>query len=645
MPKINFLNLLLWSNLVLLILSSESVIYDEKTVEEMKSSLWNSNSEGFYYLDFHPIRDNETIIALTSIEKKDEQSKGYTDIITYEKKVNEDGDVYYFYLYQYNKENLNFGEPTELFRIQDESIESVRNLYVGKFTGDQKGFLVSFHKKYSSDLIHYLTEEKKGENAKQLDITSNILILNRNAKNESQILYQDNGGIIRICRINKNFECEGKNDKRTEIADSSDCLWNLKGGLAYVDVDGNCSPDIIIGCNKDIDGMKRIIRIYSSIKKDDKYHLAQSLNIGNADDFGPFIISRIKNKRDPSIAPQLDILVPLTNSTDKIELLGLKNIIEESYKWEDKYCDDENERADNTGEKTIFEKDGIYELKESDKKIKGFDIGEKKKYNGMALMRPGDFLSSGTPGILVRERIKDDNGNEKPAISLYEKTDDGFNLYLRVYGDKVGNPKNGIFFDINESGSLGLIIQNEENKTHFIYNYRKNAFFVKTKLMNDLKNYYDSNVGATFRYIATDSDGDRYMDISYQLAQTSDNNIPLPFSLVGLGDTSNYVEYFEIISGNYYQDKELFDDDEYRNYKTQTPIVPNTQMAVFKYINEDSKYEWHLDLFVLPTDSLLIIALVIVVVMLIILGVIIYLHVREVKEVQKETNKFKSWFA
>ena len=323
----------------------------------------------------------------------------------------------------------------------------------------------------------------------------------------------------------------------------------------------------------------------------------------------------------------------------------MKNIIEESYKWEDKYCDDRNERPDNTGEKKIFENDGIYELKDPDKKNKVFDKGD--NYNGMALMRPGDFLSSGTPGILVRERILDDNDRTKsyPAISLYEKTDDGFNLYLRVYGDKVGNPKNGIFFDINESGSLGLIIQNEENKTHFIYNYRKNAFFVKTKLMNDKNNYYDSNVGATFRYIATDSDGDRYMDISYQLAQTSDNNIPLPFSLVGLGDTSNYVEYFEIISGNYYQDKELFDDDEYRNYKTQTPIVPNTQMAVFKYINEEGIYEWHLDLFVLPTDSLLIIALVIVVVMLIILGVIIYLHVREVKEEQKETNKFKSWFA
>ena len=635
MLKINFLNLLLWSNLVLLILSVEKVVYDGKTVEEMKSSLWNSNSDGFYYLDFHPIRDNETIIALTSIEKDDEQSKGYTDIITY-KKVNEE---YRFYIYKYNKEDFTFKGPDndndDLFRIQKTEIKSVRNLYVGKFTGDQKGYLVSFNTNDQSKLIHYLVKGK--DDAKELGITSNILILNRNAKNISQILYQDDEGKLRMCRINLNFECESE---RILIADSNDCRMNLTGGLAYVDVDGNCSPDIIIGCDKN---GKRNIRIYTSTRgTDDVYHFAQDLEIGDSDQFGPFIISRLKNERNPSMAPQFDILVPLINTTENTQVLGLKNVIQSGYDWEKIYCNETDEFKDTTAERKIFEIDRIYDLEDPDKKTRGFD---KDNNNGIALIRPGDFLSSGLPGILVREKI-DDNGQTKTAISLYEKKINGdFSLYLRVYGDKVGEPKSGIFFDINESGSLGLIIEDNKGKNHFIYNYKKNAFFVKAKLMNDKNNYYDSNVGASFRYIVTDSDGDRFMDISYQLAQTSDGNIPLPFSLIGLNDTSNYVEYFEMISGNHYQNKELFEDDEFRNFKYQSPIVPNTQMAIFKYINEDSKYDWHLDLFVLPTENLLIIALVIVAVMLIILGVIIYLHVREVKEEQKETNKFKSWFA
>ena len=625
MPKIHFLNLLLWSSLFLFVISIESVIYDGKTIEDMKSSIWNSNSEGFYYLDIHPIGVDETIIALSSIDKDDE-SKGYTDIITYKKDDTHD-DTYYFYLYQYNKEKLNFENKKSLFDINDANIKSVRNLYVGKFTGDKKGYLVSFNNNNDKELIHYLVGE---ENTKhKLDITSNILILNRNAKNESRILYQDGDKIIKTCTIKKDFTCGNGGFKI-----NTKCKIPLNGGLAYVDVDGNCSPDIIIGCDSD-DG-DRYIEIYTSARKeDDKYSLAQRLKIGGSNDFGPFIISRIKNEKDPKKAPQLDILVPLTNTT---QILGLKNVINIEYKWETVFCDDEKDFTDNTGLRTIFEIDKIYDLEDPENKIKGFDKGNN---NGMAFIRPGDFLSSGLPGILVREKIEGNN----TAISLYEKTTNGFKLYLRVFGDKVGKPKDGIFFDINESGSLGLIIRSEDGKNHFIYNYRKNVFFVKSKLMNDREAYYDANVGASFRFIVTDSDGERHMDVSYQLAQTSDNNIPLPFSLVGLGETSNYVEYFEIISGNYYENKDLFDDQDYRNFKTQTPIVPNTQMAVFKYYNEDSKIAWHLDLFVLPTDSLIIIAAVIVVVMLIILGIIIYLHVREVKEEQKETNKFKSWFA
>ena len=164
--------------------------------------------------------------------------------------------------------------------------------------------------------------------------------------------------------------------------------------------------------------------------------------------------------------------------------------------------------------------------------------------------------------------------------------------------------------------------------------------------MNDRKAYYDANIGASFRFIVTAKDGSRHMDISCQLAQTSDMSIPLPYSLSGLGETNNYVENFQILSGNYYNiDKNRFEKEKYRNFRDQTPIIPNTQMAVFKFINEDNKYDWYIDLYVLPTDTLLIIALSIVGFMLVILGVIIYLHVREVKEEQKETNKFKSWFA
>ena len=76
-----------------------------------------------------------------------------------------------------------------------------------------------------------------------------------------------------------------------------------------------------------------------------------------------------------------------------------------------------------------------------------------------------------------------------------------------------------------------------------------------------------------------------------------------------------------------------------------TPIIPNTQMKIYKFKNDDDKYEWYADLIVEPTDSLIIIVIILIAVMLVILGVVIYLYVREVKEEKKEESKFKSWFA
>ena len=162
----------------------------------------------------------------------------------------------------------------------------------------------------------------------------------------------------------------------------------------------------------------------------------------------------------------------------------------------------------------------------------------------------------------------------------------------------------------------------------------------------DVKFYSDANIGASFRYIVTDQSGARHMDISSQLAQTSDMNIPLPYSLSGINETNNYIENFQILSGNYYtNDDNTFKSNEFRNFMKYTPIIPNTQMKIYKFKNNGDKYEWYADLIVEPTDSLIIIVIILIAVMLVILGVVIYLYVREVKEEKKEESKFKSWFA
>ena len=605
---------------------TEDLIEDDKTIKDMKSTLWNRLTEGFHLLQGNLIPQNHTVIAFSSLNKT-----GYTDIVTY---VKDSDQQYSFYKHIYDKEKFSFEQnKTALFTINDANIDSVRNLFVGKLyvaNGVDICYLASFNKKGSNDeLIHYI-KCKETESPKQMQINSNILILNRNFNGEGHILFSKDNK-LKMCKLNEtDYICE-KNIEDFNADSHTNITISLNGGMAYVDVDGNCSPDIILSHEE---GNTRYINVYLSSRKTEyKYTFAQNITVGDKDKYGPFIISKINNTKSEKYAPFFDILVP---KIDDSKIIVFKNIKEKGYKWDKFFCnEDEGEDA---AKIPVF--DDINAI--------SFDVesyGEKAKFDKSLtpMITPGDFSAEDQQGLLVRQ--KSDDGTV--FISLFSKDAEKFNLQLNVTNNtKIGNLTRAVFYDINEAGALGLIVQNDKLQNFFIYNFRRDKYFIKSKLMNDKEALYDINIGASFRFIVTSKDGSRHMDISYQLAQTSDTNIPLPYSLMGLGETNNYVENFQILSGNYYiMGKENFDKEKYRNFRDHTPVIPNTQMAIYKFNNGKNKIEWYIDLYVLPTDTLLIIALSIVGFMLVILGIIIYLHVREVKEEQKETNKFKSWFA
>lgn len=604
---------------------TEDLIEDDKTIKDMKSTLWNRLTEGFHLLQGNLIPKNHTVIAFSSLNKT-----GYTDIVTY---VKDSDQQYSFYKHIYDKEKFSFEQnKTALFTINDANIDSVRNLFVGKLyvaNGVDICYLASFNKKGSNDeLIHYI-KCKETESPKQMQINSNILILNRNFNGEGHILFSKDNK-LKMCKLNEtDYICE-KNIEDFNADSHTNITISLNGGMAYVDVDGNCSPDIILSHEE---GNTRYINVYLSSRKTEyNYKFAQNITVGDKDKYGPFIISKINNTKSEKYAPFFDILVP---KIDDSKIIVFKNKKVKEYKWDKFFCN-EDEGEDAT-EKDVFDVNAI-----------SFDVesyGEKAKFDKSLtpMITPGDFSAEDQQGLLVRQ--KSDDGTV--FISLFSKDAEKFNLQLNVTNNtKIGNLTRAVFYDINEAGALGLIVQNDKLQNFFIYNFRRDKYFIKSKLMNDKEALYDINIGASFRFIVTSKDGSRHMDISYQLAQTSDTNIPLPYSLMGLGETNNYVENFQILSGNYYiMGKENFDKEKYRNFRDHTPVIPNTQMAIYKFKNGKNKIEWYIDLYVLPTDTLLIIALSIVGFMLVILGIIIYLHVREVKEEQKETNKFKSWFA
>ena len=190
MVKMNIFQIFLLSSFIFQVFSLEKVQDEDKKIEDMKSSIWNSVNDGFYHLNQDLIPQNFTVIAFSDLD-----GDGFTDIITYKLENNK----YDFYKHIYNKEEFKFDNEKLLFSVNDTNHElvSIRNLYVGKLYGDQTCYLASFNKINSViDLIHYI-KCGSGE-AVKMNITSNILILNRDEYNRGQILFNDKEGIRKM---------------------------------------------------------------------------------------------------------------------------------------------------------------------------------------------------------------------------------------------------------------------------------------------------------------------------------------------------------------------------------------------------------------------------------------------------------------
>ena len=651
----SILKILLFIIIVLQSLSDDKIDYDGSTINKMKNSIFKTKSEKIYYLKNYI--DSSEIIGFTDLDYDK-----YTDIITYKRENETDNHIFKFYAHYYKHKKKKFSDEEYLFNItinkENTNLDkiSVRNLHIGSFFDKKPYFLVSFNNGTDS-LAHYIMNLEKDFKQVKLNISSNILIMNKDEDKYVRLLYfnrdedKQRREICQIKRIdeeNKKIICDPKpfSDYLIEGKENKDYTGkdlSLKGGLGYVDIIGNCVPDIILSHEE---GEQRIIEIYvGNYKENSKFKLDCIITLDKASDYGAFAITRVNDvKKD---APALDLLIP--NITGN-KILYYRNHKNTTYTWSSYYCKEKNKET--RGNDQIFNKDTSYyyeyTLSIDEEEEKNQNLKVSLDGSLPTVIRVGDFLGTSNPGIIVKQIIEE-NGKKYSQISLFERDDKKFKYYAGFKLDKIPGHesddefKMGLFFDINEAGSLSFILPTVKNNNYFFFNYRRNIFFIKSKLMNDEDYYYDSNLGATFRYIVTNKKGKRHMDISYQLTQTSDMNIPLPYSFMGLDDTNNYVEYFETISGNIIKKKVKTKNSE-KNYKENSPIIPNTQMMISKYY-DGSKIEWNVDLIVQPMEQIWLFLVIVIIVLLIVLGIIIYLHLKEVKEEQKETNKFKSWFA
>ena len=650
-PKIN-LKLLLFINLIIqAILFEGKVDYNINSIKDMRTTFLSTKEEKMFYYLGSLLEDNAKIIAFADLN-----GDKLTDIIAY--KIGSKSLDFYAYYYTKksddNEEVPKFKAPEKLFSLNNTNNYTVRNMYVGSFFGEESDicYLISLNDENDETTLHHFIKcgEKEIEPKELKDVNSNILILNKDKENKMRLLYYKEtrkictlkkGNDYYYCDSDKNFGDWLNTDKncKSEGKEYLDKPISTKGGIAFVDLDGDCLPDIVLTHDEND---KRLIEIYTSKRQYDdnkKYCLKQIIELEDKDKYGAFAITRVNDDKDENSAPMLDIIIPLIKE-NKINIY--KNQRKIGYKWSNNYC---NKDFANINNDTLFYNYSIDTLS-----VEGYSDLEIEQ-NYPTVIRVGDFLGSSNPGILLRQKKK---GSNISIISLFKREEKQFKHYTSIEMDKIIDEKKpegdeflmGLFFDIDETGTLSLILPSSKGKNYFFFNYQRTVYFLKAKLMNHQKNLFDTNLGATYRYIVTDKNGDRHMDVAHQLSQTSDMNIPLPYSIMGLDDTNNYVEYFQTISGNYLNEtSDEFENKEETDWKTNSPIIPNTQMMIFKFNNTDKKCEWNVDLIVQPMEQIWLFLIIVVFVLLIVLGVIIYLHVKELKEEEKETNKFKSWFA
>ena len=575
--------------------------------------------------------EGEKIIAYADLN-----NDKYTDIITYI----QDNKKFYFNSYIYDHNQYIFNRTEKIFTLES-NIDNpvIRNVIVNSFinTSSNADFLISIssedRNQYETQLFYLENESTIYKNKRISEITSNIVVADINGdRNMEIIFYQDN--LRKIYYFKDSYEKDGEPKPFENILSTTDkegarnnqflnAPISDKYGSAFVDLNGDCIPDLILTHE---DEQQFYLEIYYNNKG--KYNL-RDYNFPK-DKYGAFVIGDFNRNS------QLDILLPHLNEPN---ITILYNQYQSNHNWDENYCEKRN---------TNFNNNNIFLTNETNSsKIKTIPLIKNntenyKFYGNDTLIRIGDLGSSGIPGLLAI--FESQNTTKAKILRFFEfekETISYKDLEIDEYLKNI-DLQYATFFDYAEDGRLDLIIQGKNKIVSIWNNNSPDTFFIKNKIILKKKKYSTLEFGASFRYVVTDNDGNRADNIVVQMPQTSGMTIPLPFAYQGIGRSNNYIEHLYVISTSF--DKV---NNYYISYNNDsfTPIIPNTQLIITKgYVN--SKVNWEIELVVTPTENLLILLVVIIVILAIILVVILFLHQKEKSEdKEQDSDNFRAWFA
>uniref|UniRef100_A0A8C7V3W8 Integrin alpha FG-GAP repeat containing 1 n=1 Tax=Oncorhynchus mykiss TaxID=8022 RepID=A0A8C7V3W8_ONCMY len=271
----------------------------------------------------------------------------------------------------------------------------------------------------------------------------------------------------------------------------------------------------------------------------------------------------------------------------------------------------------------------------------------------------GDYNMDGFPDALVI--LRNTSGSGQQAFLLENVPCDNASCkdvgrMFRVHWDQsdlgaIPGAAIATFFDIYEDGILDMIVlSKEEGKEGFIIhalknNFEADAYFVKVIVLSGLcSNDCPGNVkpfgvnqpGPYVSYTTVDSNGYLKNASAGQLSQSAHLSLQLPYTVLGLGRSANFLDHLYVGIPRPLGDKDV-------RKQEWTAIIPNSQLIVIPYPHNEPR-SWSAKLYLTPSNIVLLTAIALIGVCVFILVIIGILHWQEKKaddrEKRQEAHRF-----
>ncbi|KAL7752601.1 hypothetical protein RI367_002135 [Sorochytrium milnesiophthora] len=273
-------------------------------------------------------------------------------------------------------------------------------------------------------------------------------------------------------------------------------------------------------------------------------------------------------------------------------------------------------------------------------------------------LRIGDYNLDGFPDVMAIVSPSSDNAAASSPASvlllqsvLCTLSDCTPGLNMRSFAvaaqsvsqlTSLSSVLDAAWIDVGDDGTLDVlaIVQDPKTQavtTQVVLNQLVNdAFFMKTLTLNGAKTsppslaYGAASVGATFKYTVIDTSGRKKAVQVTQLSQTSYASLQTPYALVGLGRTNNYIEeMFVGVSAN-----------RTNYFYAFNGVVPNSQLVAIPDVDATGAISgWKLELYINPGSYALLVLATLLVTMFLLSLVVGVLHVVERREDERERRK------